>query len=621
MSRRWYFPPTSSPRFDGINAYEIDNKDSPLQTFVREVCQNSNDSAVERPMRIEFSKFVIDTKDLPDSENLRRTLEACSQETEKIDKNRDAYKRYQLRLKELNKPKLTMMRVSDFGTTGLSGSDSDISTTPWNSFTLGRGLSNKDASAGGSKGRGKDSINRMSRINTVFFSTLDTEGISASVGVSYQITHYDEGGQKRESQGFYGEDNGRHSTEQLMLDSSFIRKEPGTDIYVAAFDETDNDDYQIKLAVIRDFFVSIIEGKLVAAVNGTKIDENSIYSVLDNLDAPEEDQETIANIMELINCYRKGPKYSCKDYDIYLDKSEKFYRVASIRAGMTISREFHKLPHDNYMGLVIIRSNEASALLLKSEDISHNSWKPDVAYSEDRKMISDLIMEIKTNIRKTVNELVDEEIGDRKDAMGLNRYLPIKNEEQSPEVAKKEFLYDPIVNTKTTRKKAPLAKIPLTGPNEVMPTDPVEDEEENGWSGPVNANPEPRNTDDEPKRDNLKPGSDESFKRSFKQKGVKLNNLRTFCIDPDAGRYKILFDTHEKGPIYLESHIIVYDHDTGEKVQVCEATDSYGRQLNVEDCTIGPIESESGKRMSISIVINYPVSCRMTVVAHKIQEV
>ena len=204
MSRRWYFPPTSSPRFDGINAYEIDNKDSPLQTFVREVCQNSNDSAVERPMRIEFSKFVIDTKDLPDSENLRKTLEACSQETEKIDKNRDAYKRYQLRLKELNKPKLTMMRVSDFGTTGLSGSDSDISTTPWNSFTLGRGLSNKDASAGGSKGRGKDSINRMSRINTVFFSTLDTEGTSASVGVSYQITHYDEEGQKRESQGFYG---------------------------------------------------------------------------------------------------------------------------------------------------------------------------------------------------------------------------------------------------------------------------------------------------------------------------------------------------------------------------------------------------------------------------------
>lgn len=146
-----------------------------------------------------------------------------------------------------------------------------------------------------------------------------------------------------------------------------------------------NDDYQIKLAVIRDFFISIIEGKLIAEVNGTTIDEESIYSVLDGLDAPEDDQETIANIMELINCYRLGPKFSCKDYDIYLDKSEKFYRVASVRAGMTISREFHKLPHDNYMGLVIIRSNEASALLLKSEDISHNSWKPDVAYSEDRK--------------------------------------------------------------------------------------------------------------------------------------------------------------------------------------------------------------------------------------------
>ena len=620
MNSRWFFPPTSSPRFDGINAYEIDNKDSPLQTFVREVCQNSNDSAVQRPIRIEFSRFEISTDDLPDIDQLRNTLKSCSRETEKIDKNRDAYKRYQLRLKELDKPRLTMMRVSDFGTTGLSGSDSEVSTTPWNSFTLGRGLSNKDASAGGSKGRGKDSINRMSRINTVFFSTLDTKGIEASVGVSYQITHFDDEGQKRESQGFYSDENGRHSTEQLFLDPDFRRDEPGTDIYIAAFDETENDDYQIKLAVIRDFFISIIEGKLIAEVNGTTIDEESIYSVLDGLDAPEDDQETIANIMELINCYRLGPKFSCKDYDIYLDKSEKFYRVASVRAGMTISREFHKLPHDNYMGLVIIRSNEASALLLKSEDISHNSWKPDVAYSEDRKMISDLITDIKTNIRKTVNELVDEEIGDKKDAMGLNRYIPIKNDDQSPEVAKKEFLYDPIVKTKATRKKAPATKIPLTGPNEIMPTEPVEDDEENSWSGPVNVNRESRKSEEDSERDNVRPGSDESFKRAFKQKGIKLNKLRTFCIDPDSGIYKIMFETRERDPVYLEAHIIVYEQDTGEKVQVTEATDSDGRSLNVEGCVIGPIDVAAENRKSITVTINYPISCRMTVVAYKLQE-
>ena len=134
-----------------------------------------------------------------------------------------------------------MLRISDFNTTGLTGSKEEGSNA-WTNVTVGTGISDKAGGSSGSHGRGKDSFYEISSIGTVFFSTLDVDGNEASMGVSKQITFNDDG-KKHDSLGCYLDDGKKFSNKQLMLDPYFSRNEPGTDIHIASLSKYEDEDY------------------------------------------------------------------------------------------------------------------------------------------------------------------------------------------------------------------------------------------------------------------------------------------------------------------------------------------------------------------------------------------
>ena len=373
---KWIFPEYGGFKKEGKNANEIDNRESPIQTFVREICQNSADAAVQYPVRVEFSEYTIDSSDFPDLDGLKHVLECCKKEGNIQRHSTETRDYYQSCLDSVSSKTIRMLRISDFNTTGLIGSKEDGSNA-WNNVTVGTGISDKAGGSSGSHGRGKDSLYEISSIGTVFFSTLDIEGNEASMGVSKQITFNDDG-KKHDSLGCYLDENENFSDKQLMLDPNFYRYEPGTDIHIASLSKYEDEEYQMMLAVIRDFFVMILDQKLIVSINGSEINYHNIVNKLESL-KPRNDEEknVIRYTRELIACYLKGPIEECEGYSLYLAQSEDYFYVTTVRNGMAIDSRFHKLPQDHIIGLIKINKKETSDLLLMSEDISHNSWTAD----------------------------------------------------------------------------------------------------------------------------------------------------------------------------------------------------------------------------------------------------
>ena len=621
MVAQWHFPPDATGNVRGIADRELGGKESPLSTLVREVCQNSKDAKNSSPARVEFHMYSLDTSQIPDVRGLRTAIEYCAADARREFKNNmRTAETFESMLKVLSGPEVHMLRISDFNTTGLKGSDSESYTTPWNSFIFGSGVSDKSGESGGSRGRGKDSICAMSSINTVFYSTLDEDGNEASIGCSYLITHTGPDGERLSDVGRFHKEGEGFSHRQLSLDPSFVRTKSGTDIFVVAFDRYGEDESEIALTVLRDYFVAILDGELEVVVNGTVIDRYSAKRILGGIDRSVDESGTVDFVSEMIECYEAGPVHVDSNYEIYLKESEN-NAIVSVRSGMTIDRDFYKPRGRNILGAVVIRSPWASKILISSETASHDSWDYKKSPDEYRISVKSLIDDIKRTALDCIKDMEEDEGADRRDAVGLESYLPMSGDSSAPDVAEKEYLFDPISRTFLSRRPIAESQPADVSQNSVKPTSPSEESQDglDEWNGPVHASDDGSKPDPSPMT-NIRPGTDESFKRVFRERSVTLGNLRTFCTDSSKNVYRVVFDVTKPCSVYLEARVFSLYRDKAEPVPIAEAYDSNGNGLPVSKSRIGPIDANGGSRNFLTVVVDYPVTGRITVVAIENQE-
>ncbi len=610
MANTWKFPITNGYQFRGLSANELDNKDSPTQTFVREIIQNSNDAHVQYPVKVEFDKFDLKTSDFPDIEGFRRTLELCKKETQSDSAGKRDLEAYNSRISSIASDHICVVRVSDYNTTGLTGSNSTARDTPWNAATLGKGVTPKGGSSGGSKGRGKESFYRMSEIGCVFFSTLDEDRNEASIGCSYQITHRDEDG-THEDFGCYNDVNGKFSRMQLFLQPGYKRNEPGTDIYIPAFRMEKDTAEQIKTAAVRDFYVSILEGKLEISVFGEKIDNSSLVSTIDSLmpsDTRSKNYKTLAMLKEKICCFNKGPVASTKDYDIYLAPSEYTISVSGVRAGMTIKWDFYKLP-EKITGLVVIRSDDASRLLVEAENISHNDWNARNVDPKRRRAVNDLLNRIRADIKNEADKLAGNDKSTSLDVSGLAEYLPAATNKGDPKIAMKEYSFDPIKNVRIAKKTRKNTEDSTPQTNEKLNSEIDENKTDatDTNTGPANHNPDPR--PHEQGRPGVVPNPENDYERIFRK--AELTDVEYICLKNRSNEYRVSFTSKINGKIRLKIGILMSDGKPGDSADVISATDSNGKTLPIDEGKIGPLDVVKNEKYSMKIRIDYPISCRI----------
>lgn len=168
MKKGWCFPDNNNGQITGISEAGIETfKGSPILSLAREICQNSLDARLdnEKPVIVEFKVDSICSDEIEDFDKLREALVLCKEFwiKNKNSKTVDFFERASL---TASQKEILIMRVSDYNTTGLTGSREKYNT-PWQNLVKSSGVSDKSGSSGGSFGIGKSAPFVCSDFRTV----------------------------------------------------------------------------------------------------------------------------------------------------------------------------------------------------------------------------------------------------------------------------------------------------------------------------------------------------------------------------------------------------------------------------------------------------------------------
>lgn len=285
-----------------------------LDTFVREVLQNSNDQRLvpTEPVRVRFDFFALDGGrkhaflEAVGWTGLKPHLEGM------VAAKWLASERIQRELKEIDDEPLRILRITDSNTRGLTGGEWEAKT---NFKSLCRDILTRneggEGHGGGSFGLGKAVLWAHSGIATVvFFSELSDpqpDGSRRLFGRSNLASHATTDDRKWSGQGFFGKQEIPPHSElpaavsvwespDDVLEPLLLRDESlgsGTSILIVDFDEPDNAHDRrlvdiakdLKSSVLEWFWPSLAEGSLIVDVSVSDVDE----SWAETIDDPGED--------------------------------------------------------------------------------------------------------------------------------------------------------------------------------------------------------------------------------------------------------------------------------------------------------------------------------------------
>lgn len=103
---------------------------------------------------------------------------------------------------------------------------------------------------------------------------------------------------------------------------------------------------------------------------------------------------------------------------------------------------------------------------------------------------------------------------------------------------------------------------------------------------------------------------------SPKTRPVGLKKVRVYCSDPVTGRYRIMCEPAESGKGVLLVYVIGEVGQEPAPIREFWLPGASGAQVPERDGAIGPIDLESGKRLSVDVVLEGALHCALGVSAH-----
>ena len=402
----WNFPKSGFGTQSSSDNNNIDTfADDRIGNLVREILQNSLDASLnEQPIRVEFRTFKAKTADFPGLISFKNYLQNWKESQVDLEEDDKDLLFVNRALAELDKEEMVWLRISDFNTTGLWGSTSSSSKTPYFSFVHGAGKNSKqNANSGGSKGVGKNAIFANSNLQTLFVSTFTKDNEKAFIGVGFLVSSDENNINKDWTQGvgFCVEDNelkanNKPSQNIYDLDPTFDRAKEGvgTDIYIPSFMCDDDWINQISGQVVYSFLPAILKKRLsVRIIDG-----------LGELNIEVEKEINASNISYLINqssTYKRTglQRVACQNIYNSLTNANKKKFVFDNKPGfkMTMYLLEDEFSGDNRLyiyrcptrmlikyqdinafvkctGVLLIEGEELAQRLRSVEDATHSKW-------------------------------------------------------------------------------------------------------------------------------------------------------------------------------------------------------------------------------------------------------
>jgi len=625
----WVFPRNDGGRDSGFHDARVETFQGNFDRYLaRELIQNSLDARLDpnKPVHVKFELLDLDRDQIPGMDYLQATFERCAdywKEDEKV------HTFFQRAMDLASQPRLKALRVGDYNTTGVSGGDAD-SKQNWYHLIRCTGSSSKWGGEGGSFGIGKNAPFAASRLRTVLYSTLNTDGEHTFQGVSTLASHKLPDGATAQPTGFLGGDHGESIRVPGHIPQEFRRIECGLDIVALEYPAAPSWQNDLVYSVLDNFWPAIDFSDLVVTVGDQTIDRSNLPKFLDAFSGQEDFRahlfykayktpsqvfhEHLANLNEASLYLLTG--------DVDLPK-----RVAMARkTGMVIFQRGYLRSILPFCGVFLCRNEKGNRMLRDMEAPRHNVWDADRPEKGANKKIEAEYMGF---IRECIKKLVPVDDSKVISIPGLNRFLP--DDDETPEEA---FDAGESASKEETPERSPLPeKIEgrkIDPRRQTMQPDKQkpqgeEDETEAGegegtGGGPgknANENDGGQGSGGGGKGDG-NAASETGGKGGVQSKPSVAVRYRTFATKPEEGVYNLMVARQGKGDIVVNLLVSTVGEDQKAPAEIKSARLVDGQKIPVAGVGIlGPIVLVAEKTLRLEVVLAEPVRVAMEVIAHE----
>lgn len=433
----WNFPAVAGGQVNSINNAGIETfRGDELNSVGREVPQNSVDAQHDetKPIIVEFKSFQLQTTDFPNQQEFLNVFDNCDAtwkgHNEKCEKFIEQAKDI------LSQPTISFLRISDFNTKGLEGANKIELGTPWSSLIREAGSSNKGDSSGGSFGIGKSAPAANSKLRTLFYDSLDIHGISSHIGVA-NIMSFEKDLKITTGVGYFtGDENSRAISGLLGLDPNFERTEPGTDIYISAFNTNEPWENRLLHSILLNFFITIHQQKLVVRIEDVEVNHENLGELIMALEDTEDfcalksyyhllvSQDTVV-VPSPEREYKTIGKFEAGEATLFLTTGNDLNRrvLMTRKTGMRLFERGRISGSISFTGILMITGKKMNQLFKDLENPAHTKWETN-RYEDDPKAAEKAMKDLFKFVRDTVHENFQTETTDTMDAIGLSDFLP-----------------------------------------------------------------------------------------------------------------------------------------------------------------------------------------------------
>jgi len=550
MDKQWIFPSNNHGLTHGISDAALEGfKSGPVKSLAREICQNSLDAGIqEKPVRIEFDMFEIQTNEFPGISYFRNVIDR-SISTWKNEKSQKTVKALNHMKEVMNQESINFLRISDFNTTGLRGSNKH-NGTEWHNLVKATGSSAKTGTTGGSFGIGKNATFVCSEIRTVFYSTKDIDGLEATQGVarlvSFNLGDPDDPTLESQGTGYYGEPYHLMPLKYcLTLQPGYHREEFGTDIYIAAYKEEFKNSWEkvILKEIIDNYFYAIYQGTLEIKIANIVVNKGTLKSVVEKY----KDDLSVNSVEYYRVLTSASTIWEEIDFDGFgniktgflINDESNIKRVAMIRKPWMKIKEDKLNDIIPFSAVLIVEGEKLNEELRRMEDPTHSKWDSNLLDSDiERKAGKNLLKKLREYL---LQQLKEKTIGFENDEFELetaNDFIPIEEDEDEQKTQSDiENLYPGIKEIEVKKVKKVITKSKGTSQEEA-------ELYESGQGAPNESYPGMQgnggNSSDKPNNPMSAEVSEEGSATGLIKQLVKTQFTKFFSTDLTKKHYRIL---------------------------------------------------------------------------------
>ncbi len=429
INGKWSYPLNQNGPIQGFNDQGIEYfLGNPIESLAKEIIQNSIDAGLNnetKPVRVVFQKFILETKNIPDINTLKDFYKAGIISWKKDEIVREFCLNA---LEMLDGPSIECLRVSDFNTKGITGSQIQEQTSAWFNLTKGSGSTEKVGTAGGSKGIGKNAAFANSALRLVYFSTKDIDYIEATQGLLKMVSlkGYSTTSLSEQTLGpiYFGNKEAHSPLNQYYsLDKEFNRNsdETGSDIFIIGFRQK-NSNWENKIIekTLINFMYAIHTGRLEVNVQGYNLSkENYLTYIEENIE--KKGLKDVISMSKVLNSdktlsilHQIEDKGGFEVKVLKMNEMEASKKCWYIRKPwmMITTLKSSYLPVLPFTALVLIHGDKLNEFLRKLESAKHDAWEIERAGNEEKISIAESILRtMREKIIETIKSAFNFESG------------------------------------------------------------------------------------------------------------------------------------------------------------------------------------------------------------------